>query len=358
MMGCLYRTWVVRLAALCWAFCAIMVSSASAQAPAGQYVVGGVRVDVTSQNATQARNQAFADAPLQAFSRLADRLMLDQDAARPAPPEAAVLNPMVQSLTVENERRSGTRYIGSFAVTFRGEAVRAFFASRGIAIVDQRGQALLIAPVAPNAPPAVLAQWRTAWEQGGFQHEPRPLAVAPATLVGAPDWTQAASAASAAAAPTAVYVSASLAGSTLTAELTEVGPNGFRRERGRVTAPVRGGEAGVEDALRRLAASANKLLQDEHKTLTASGAAPRNQRVTVSALYNSVAEWTRIKRGLDAADDGLVRDVRIEAIHRAGALVTFTTLGATDQLIAELQRHGVVMETPASGAILRAPGPR
>jgi hypothetical protein len=320
--------------------------------------VGGVRVDVTSQNATQARNQAFAEAPAKGFSRLVDRLMLDPNAPRPPAPEATVLNQMVLSLTVENERRSGTRYIGQFAVSYRGEAVRNYLAGLGLQILDQRGQSILIAPVAPNAPPAVLAQWRSAWEQGGFQHEPRPVAVAPATVLGEPDWTQAASAASAAASPTAVYVSAVLAGSTLTAELIEVGPNGFRRDRGRVSAAVRGGEAGVEDGLRRLAAAANKLLQDEHKALATSGGAPRSQRITASALYGGVAEWMRIKRGLDAADDGLVRDVRIEAIHRAGALVSFTTLGAMEQLTAELQRHGIVMETPASGAILRAPGPR
>jgi hypothetical protein len=363
-MGCSLRSWFVKPAWL-WKLALALLSvwalsqaSARAQGPAPQYVVSGVRVDVSAQNATQARTKAFTDAPLAAWSRLVDRLMLDANAARPAPPAVEQMNQMVLSITVENERRSGTRYIGTFAVNFRGEPVRAYLSGLGLQIVDQRGQALLVAPVAPNAPPAVLDQWRAAWRQGGFQHELRPLTIAPDTVTGTPDWTQAASAANAAASPTAVYASVALNGSTFTADLTEVGPNGFRRERGRVSAQVRGGEAGFEDALRRLAGAANRSLQDEHKALLSTGAAPRAQRVTASAMYGGVAEWMRIKRGLDAAEDAMVRDVRIEAIHREGALVSFATMGTPDQLTAELQRHGVVMEAPASGAILRAPGPR
>jgi hypothetical protein len=348
--------WAV-LFALIMAFCAFAPAPASAQTPAGQYVVSGVRVDVTGRNATEARAQALEQAPKLAWGRLAARLAADEASAQALPaPDGTALDAMVLSITVEDERRSTTRYVGRFAVSFRGDAVRAYFAGANITMIEQRGQALLVNPVMPSAPPAAQKQWRDAWEQGGYGVELRPVAVAPAGLAGAPDWTMVASAAANAAAPTAIFATATLSGATLTADLVEVGPNGFRRDRGRVTAAVRGSD--VEDGMRRLADAANARLQAEHKAMVSTGAAPRAQRVTVSALYSGVAEWMRIKRGLDAAEDAMVRDVRIEAIHRDGALVSFTTLGATDQLTAELARHGVVMENGPAGAILRAPGPR
>lgn len=357
-MNCLARTWFVKTMAAALALCALATGSASAQsAPPTQYTVSGVAVDVTSQNATQARNEAFAKAPALAFERLVKRLALDTSAVLPAA-DQLTLDQMVASITVEEERRSGTRYFGRLAVTFRGEPVRAYFANAGVRIVDQRGQALLIVPLMPTGPTQAQASWRTAWANGGYGQEVRPLAVAPATLTGGPDWTQAASAAAGAASPTAVYAVATLTGATLTADLTEVGPQGFRRERGRVTAQVRAGEGGLDDGLRRLAEAANGLLQAEYKAMVATGSAPRSQRITVSALYSGLAEWTRIKRGLDAAEDAIVRDVRIEAINRNGSLVSFTTLGDMEQLTTELQRTGIVLENAPGGAILRAPGSR
>lgn len=364
-MACSHRTWFVKaqhavvavLAVAAGAF-ALMVGPAFAQV-APTYVVPGVRVDVTSQNATQARTEAFAKAPALAFQRLAQRLVLD-DAALATLPQATQLqlDQMLQAITVEEERRSGTRYVGRLSVSFRGDPVRAYFAAAGVRIVDSRGQNQLVAPVMPDAPAAAQAMWRTAWEQGGFGQEARPIAVAPATVLGPPDWQQASGAANAAASGSAVYAVASQSGATLTATLTEVGPGGFRRERGRVTAAVRGGDAGLEDGLRRLADAANALIQREHKALVNTGAAPRTQRVTVSALYSGLAEWTRIKRGLDAADDAMVREVRIEAINRNGALLSFTTLGEGGQLAAELQRHGVTAEETVGGTVLRSPGGR
>lgn len=360
-MGVWAPSWQRKVAALLAGFLALFVAIAAGEALAQSsptYVVGGVRVDVTAQNATLAREQAFAQAPKQAWDRLVTRLALDPAAGQAlAAPDGPTLDRMVQAITVEDERRSGTRYIGRFAVSFRGEAVRSFLAAGNVAVVDQRGQALLVAPVMPaSATPATQGLWRAAWETGGFALEPRPISVAPATVTGGPDWTNAASAAANAASATAVFAVATQSGQTLTAELVEVGPNGFRRDRGRVTAGVRGGD--MDDALRRLAIAANGLLQAEHKALLSTGSAPRSQRVTVSALYGGVSEWGRIKRGLDAADDGMVREVRIEAINRVGALVSFTTLGSMDQLSQELQRVGLALEDTASGAILRAPGPR
>lgn len=360
------RAWLVRAGqsmaaglALCLAaLCALTPASASAQTPPAQYVVSGVRVDVTSQNATQARDQAFEKASFQAWDRLVARIAANPPAEQ-APPATNLMDQLVASVTVEEERRSGTRYVGLFTVTFRGDLTRRTLQSLGVSVIDERGQALLIVPTITNAPPAQLAAWRQAWEQGGFAQELRPLSIAPPTLIGAPDWTLAASAAANVGAQTAIFVQAARGSDSVTATLTEVGPNGFRRDRGRVSAPVRGGDAGLEDAFRRLAAMANSQVQNEFRALLTSGqapTAPTSERVSISVLYGNLADWTAIKRGLDAADDSLVRDVRIEAINRRGALVSFTTSGAVDQLSAELIRHGVALEQSSFGLVLRPRG--
>ncbi len=342
------------------ALCAFASASASAQTSPTQYVVSGVRVDVSSQNATQARDQAFEQAPADAWQRLKARITdgaaADGSAAGATP---QLLDQLVASITVEEERRSGTRYVGLFTVTFRGEPVRRAFQAMGLTVIDQRGQPMLIVPTIANATPSQLTAWRNAWEQGGFAQELRPLSIAPGTIIGAPDWTLAASAAANAGAPTAIFVQAMWGSDSVSATLTEVGPNGFRRDRGRVTAPVRGGGAGLEEAFRRLAAQANGQVQTEYRALLSSGGAPTAptaERVSLSVLYNTLSDWTAIKRGLEAAEDSMVRDVRIEAINRRGALVSFTSTGTVDQLAAELVRHGVGLEPSNFGLVLRTRG--
>ncbi|MGE3142421.1 MAG: hypothetical protein AB7L65_03815, partial [Hyphomonadaceae bacterium] len=177
------------------------------------------------------------------------------------------------------------------------------------------------------------------------------LTPAPAAIEGAPDWAAAAPAAQAAAASTALYATLRLNGALAAATLIEVGPNGVRRDRGLVQARIQGGDAGLRPALVSLAQQASDHVQNEWK---ARAAVQRGRaRVSASALYASEAEWETIKSALEASAATLISEIRIEAVAREGALVSFTYVGEEGALVTELRRHGVSLENAAIGPVLR-----
>jgi hypothetical protein len=173
--------------------------------------------------------------------------------------------------------------------------------------------------------------------------------------VGAADWATAADAAAAVGAQSALFPIARVQGATLIADLVETAPGGVRVNRGQVSAPIQGGDAGVPDAFRRLADAVNARLQADFKARAVAPVAGNTRsKMAVSALYRDMAEWTRIKEGLSAAST-VISEIRIEAIAKDGALVSFNYAGGADALSAALQRFGLSLQ-PISpqGPILRA----
>lgn len=341
---------------LMWALACVAPALAQAPGRGDLFAVAGTRVDVTAADAATARTQGFAQAQRVAFDRLVKRLVLGEDLARLPPPQAdgAALDRMVRGVDVEDERRSGTRYIARLGVVFDAAQVRTLLRNGGFNVLETRAPPqLIVATVAGAQTPAAHDPWRQAFEQAGLANELQPIAVAPAALVGSPDWAQAQGAAMAAASATAIYANARLTSATsVVADLVEVGPDNMRRTRGQASASVQGGVAGLPDAYRRLAIAVNDKLQGEWKTRLASGGGQR-QRMAASALYADMGEWSRMKQGLESAARTLISEIRIEAIARDGALVSFAYVGDSQQLASELQRLGLILEQPASGPVLR-----
>lgn len=340
------------LAALAVAIlCAVSPTPASAQGREAAYVVSGVTVDATAADAAQAQAQALAAAQRQAYARLVRRVTLPADAARAPQVTPAQLEGLVASVDVNDERRSSTRYIGRVTVRFEANSVRTLLRGAGINVIDARNSPML---VVPQGPEANVSMWREVWTQGGFAQELAPLAIATAPIDGAPSWDAASAQAGAAAAATALYATLGVSGQTVSAALIEVGPNGLRRDRGTVQARVEAaGDDGLRAALASLAAQASDRIQAEWKTRAAAGAAGR-ARISASALYDTQAQWEQIKDGLEGSAATLISEIRIEAVARNGALVSFSFIGEEVQLAAELRRHGVTLETADIGPVLRA----
>ena len=115
------------------------------------------------------------------------------------------------------------------------------------------------------------------------------------------------------------------------------------------------GPAALRAALQSLAQETSARLQDEYKARTSAGAGTR-ARVTASALYTDQRQWEQIKQGLEGAAATLISEIRIEAVGRRGALVSFMFVGDRDQLAAELARRGVTLQDSAMGPTLQARG--
>ncbi len=355
---------ILRWVALVTAFCAYLTAPASAQqAPPDLYTVAGVRVDQSAASATQARTQALAQAQRSAFQRLALRLTATADQPRVVllQPDDATLDRLVRGVDVEEQpRMSGTRYLGRFAVRFDPAGVKGLLQGAGISVIESRGVPVLIVPqiaqaaaLAPGAS-APVDPWRAAWEQGGYAREVLPLAVAPSTVAGAAEWATAEAAAAQSGADSAIFALARVVGGSLVADLIETAPGGVRVNRGQVNAVIQGGDAGVPEAFRRLADAVNARLQTEYKSRSGPVAGGARTKLAVSALYRDMAEWGRIKEGLGAAG-AVITEIRIEAIAKEGALVSFSHGDTVDALAVALQRFGLSL-TPVTpqGPILRS----
>jgi len=344
---------IAGIAAVCAAFvCAFAPAPASAQARDSVYTVSGVRVDATADNATAARDQAFAAGHRLGFERLVQRITLPEELARQGMPrpDQAVVERLVSSFDVADERRSGTRYLGRLTLRFNPANVQGFLRQAGFSVVDQRASPTLIVPLVTDVTPEALDAWRTAWERGGYESELAPLFVAPRELVGAPDWAAAARYAQQVGAARAIYLDMRMAGDQARASAIEVGADGSRRDRGTVQTRASGDLAATMETL---ANQVSDRVQSEWKARVAASAGQRS-RVSATVEYGNLTEWLRIKSGLEAAASTVISEIRIEAVARQGALVSFSYVGDRAALADELRRHGIQVEETQSGPVLRA----
>ncbi len=139
----------------------------AARAAVEIYTVSGIRVDATAESAVVAQQQALETAEREGLRRLFARLVLEEDLPLLPEVETLPLDRLVRSYTVEEEKRSATRYLASVTVRYEPEAVRAVFAQAGVAAVIAPSAPVLVVPVLEAQERVDLwgedNPWRRAW---------------------------------------------------------------------------------------------------------------------------------------------------------------------------------------------------
>jgi hypothetical protein len=152
--------------AVLWALM-IAASAAPASDRRDVFTVAAVHVDVTAGDANAAREQARHDGERQAYGMLLDRLTRAADRDRLPSASDAILNTLVGSYEVANERRSSVRYIADYTYHFRPDAVRRLLNQAGVPFAETPSKPVVVLAVldAPSGP--VLWEdpnpWREAW---------------------------------------------------------------------------------------------------------------------------------------------------------------------------------------------------
>ena len=130
------------------------------------YQITDVAVDVTAGTAAQARDQAIMQAQRAAFDQLLGRL--GADASMAAKQDDNTIAALVQAFEVQQERTSAVRYVGTFTVQFKPNAVRSFLNRHGTTFSETRSRPVVVLPVLMINGRAVLWEdqtpWRLAWE--------------------------------------------------------------------------------------------------------------------------------------------------------------------------------------------------
>ena len=130
-----------------WASLFVLGTTLPLSVQADMYAVENIPVDVTADNATQAKEQAVLEAQEKAFQKMLDRLTLASDMeSLPTLSKEDVLN-LVRDFSVSNEKTSPVRYIASVTVQFDPDAIQNFFQEYKVPYITSVAEKQLIIPM-------------------------------------------------------------------------------------------------------------------------------------------------------------------------------------------------------------------
>jgi hypothetical protein len=107
-----------------------------------------------------------------------------------------------------------------------------------------------------------------------------------------------------------------------------------------------------------LARKASRKLQADWKSANASVVTtdPGSLSATqVTVLFGSMNEWQRLQNAISGA--ARIRNTRLDALSKTGALMSLTYVGDQGSLASELQGKGVTLQShPQLGLVITRPG--
>lgn len=300
---------------------------------ADPFTVAKVPVDARAESAIQAQTQAIGQGQITAARILLDRLTLQSERAdKGLPPlSSEVVGPLIRGLSIDNERRSATRYLGDVSIAFNPSAVQTLLRSSGLTMVTSQARERLALPIGLN-PAGALA---TDILSGRYAHALTPI-LSPtaddmARLFGEPTRAQIESLAAQYGVQQVLIIRETRSGLNATDLSLDTDESRQLSSRG-----------GMADLVARMEAD-----------WKATSAVPSTsaQTTTVSVLYNSLAEWQRLQDAIN--NSAQVSDARLDALSKDGALMTIR-YGSLDRLAAEMSQKGVrVYQDPALGLVIR-----
>jgi hypothetical protein len=339
------RSFILALWVLCFG-CAGAGAQTAPISVADVYSLRGVEVDRSAATASLAREQAVLEGQRAAWRRLLARVVPQEARAALVNLPAAELANLIDSFEVENERGSGTRWIGAFSFRFKPAAVREILRARGVAYSETPGRRLLIVPVLLQDGQALLWEeenvWRTAWStlppSEGLQPWGLPtgdlddVGLVAADQVAALDQARLRQLAQRHNAQGAIVVLAELdanaaGGPALQLQFVRKGASAPDTD---WTASLRvGANERAELAWPRLAALAAAIVEERWKAeVGTQGGATSMLRAAIPVA--NLDEWVRVRRRL--AEIASVRQVDLLVLGRGGAIVEIRHEGATEGL--------------------------
>jgi hypothetical protein len=296
-----------------------------------------VPVDASAGSAIEAQTQAMQEGQLRAAEILLERLTLDSERmSKPLPdltPET--VGRMIRAQQVKNEKRSANRYLGDVSVAFNPREVQAFLKGLDLTLMSSQARERLIVPVGGS-------DFADAFATDQFAHALTPLKPSMLAEFIKPDETRLRELA-AQFGTQQILVIEDLGGGS--ANVTDMAlDTGLNRSF------TINGAYGPQD----IAAKTVKRLEDDWKAASSTTSVADVTSV-VSVLYESHAEWLRLQRAINTAAQ--IKDARLDALSRDGALMTVTYGGDMTKLQTELRYKGVdVRQDPELGLVFARTG--
>lgn len=163
----------------------VFASVSGIQTPYAQetdvFTVENVDVDITADNAINARTQAFEAAQIKAFDILAERMLDEEGIIDFKKPEPAMLSTLIDDYEVTKEKLSAVRYVGTYTFRYNKNSVMRVFAKEQKTYTSTKSPQLLILPFYQTEQKTTLWRpdnlWKHAWARSKLTH-----ALIPTTL--------------------------------------------------------------------------------------------------------------------------------------------------------------------------------
>ncbi len=169
-MPCIHKTFYGFRTVFLYIF-AILLCAQSAHAANPLFTIEDVKVDITAVSAVAARAQAFDKAQVDAFQTLAERMLSASDLAQFKAPDVDTISTMIQDYEISDERLSSVRYVASYKIRFRDDAVARYFANSNVAYTAVSANPALVLPFLRKDGKTMLwspyNNWKEAWDRAG-----------------------------------------------------------------------------------------------------------------------------------------------------------------------------------------------
>ncbi len=354
-MAASYKLFLIILTILLVNFCRLSEAADSA------FIIDRVQVDVTADNAADAREKAFEQAQLAAFRMLAGRLLPERDLAGFEPPSVDVVSALVEDFEVLDEQLSHIRYIGTYKFRFRERAVSDFFSNKGVAHTEVSSKPVLVIPFYQWGSRNLLWSeenpWLSAWKESSSRRGLVPVVVPIGDLQDitdiseekalSSDWSRIGSMRERYGAGEIIVLLAvpqwsregqvaSLRIDVYTLEGSSPSyASSFDFER-------RGGEP-EGSMYERAAATIREKLQEIWKNMTVADPRQTNE-VKVRVRFGSVDEWVATRAALDGIK--MLDEMRVESLNPREAFVRIRFRGDESRLRLALSQKDLILSKP------------
>ncbi|WP_409433424.1 hypothetical protein ACJ3XI_02665 [Litorimonas sp. RW-G-Af-16] len=316
----------------------IMLQASLAWA-ADPFTVVGLPVDATANSAIEAQTMAIQDGQVRAAKILLERLTLENErAAKPLPemtPET--VGRMIRALEINNEKRSANRYLGDISVAFNPREVQSYLRGLDLTLMSSQARSRLIVPIGSDS-------FAEGFAVNRFGHALTPLTPSGMVEVSTPDETRLQGLAAQYGTQQILLVE-ELGGRGVSATVTDMALDAGTKRSFTVT-----GASSSADLADKIVA---RLERDWKAASTTSAQADVTS--VVSVLYDNHAEWLRLQQAINTAAQ--IKDARLDALSKDGALMTVTYGGDMSKLQTELRYKGVdVRDDPKLGLVFARTG--
>jgi hypothetical protein len=316
------------------------------------FTVRNVEVDVTAADAMAAREKAIDEAQRKAFERLVGRLATEGGAKAMAPPEGRALDELVRNFEVDSEKVSAVRYIATFTVRFKPDAIRSLLRSQSVTFTETQSRPLLVLPLYRADGALVLWDdpnpWREAWWKLGATDGVVPLTMpngdiadvqdinAEQALAREPERIRAIAKRYGASGVLLAFATLRADGKAVDVTVTRTGT--ALPEQTLVFSFF--DEPDVEGLLAKAAHEVRKAVEDAWKRDNVLRF-DNPQTVTIKAPFSSLAEWADLRRRLASVPS--ISKTEIVSFTREAATLAVTFPGDEEQLAAALSTRDLAL---------------